>query len=251
MTPEAIRALLEGVKAGEVDVEQGLSRLRELPFSDMGFAKIDHHRALRCGAPEVVYGEGKTPAQLVAIARSIVERGANLLATRVDQAHADAVQAEVEGVVHDAVARTLVLRCGEQPEPPAKPVVVVCAGTSDLPVAAEAKVTVESLGSRCELLCDVGVAGLHRLLAHQDTLRGAGVIVVVAGMEGALPSVVTGLVDRPVIGVPTSVGYGAALSGLTALAGMLTACAPGMTVVNVDNGFGAGYAAALMNRHLK
>ncbi|MGE0712387.1 MAG: nickel pincer cofactor biosynthesis protein LarB [Planctomycetota bacterium] len=250
MNPQDLRRLLEGVRAGELEVGAALDRLASLPFGDLEFAKVDHHRQLRCGAPEVVYGEGKTPAHLVAIARELLARDQNLLVTRASPAHAAAVLEAVPEVEHDPVARTLFLRRGPQPPTPPRPVVVLCAGTSDLPVAAEARVTAAALGSRAELLCDVGVAGLHRLLAHQDLLRSAGVLVVVAGMEGALPSVVTGLVDRPVIGVPTSVGYGAALSGLTPLLGMLTACAPGMTVVNVDNGFGAGYAAALMNRHM-
>jgi NCAIR mutase (PurE)-related protein len=250
MNPKQLEALLAAVAAGELDTGAALERLATFPFRDLEFAKVDHHRALRCGAPEVVYGEGKTPEHLVQIATELLSREQNLLITRVGGDHARAVLAAVPEVSHDPVARTLSLRRGPQPPTPPRPVVVICAGTSDLPVAAEARVTAESLGSRVELLCDVGVAGLHRLLAHQDTLRGAGVLVVVAGMEGALPSVVSGLVDRPVIGVPTSVGYGAALQGLTALFGMLTACAPGMTVVNIDNGFGAGYAAAIMNRSM-
>lgn len=250
MNPAALQALLESVKAGSVEVSDAMERLATLPFRDLDFAKIDHHRELRCGAPEVVYGEGKSVEHLVEIARELVGRGAGLLVTRVSQEQADAVRAAVPQVEHEPSARTLRLVVeGAFPTPP-RPVVVLCAGTSDLPVAAEAKVTAEALGSRTELLCDVGVAGLHRLLAHHEVLRGAGVLVVVAGMEGALPSVVAGLVDRPVIGVPTSVGYGAALGGFTALFGMLTACASGLTVVNVDNGFGAGYAAALMNRHM-
>lgn len=248
MNPDAIRSLLEGVQAGSLDVAAALERLATLPFTDLGFAKIDHHRELRCGAPEVVYGEGKTVEQLVAIAREIAGRETNLLVTRVSPDQAAAVAEVLPDVEHDSLARTLFLKQGSQPPTPPRPVVVLCAGTSDLPVAREALVTARALGSQAELLSDVGVAGLHRLLAHQETLRGAGVLVVVAGMEGALPSVVCGLVDRPVIAVPTSVGYGVALGGLTALCGMLTACAPGMTVVNVDNGFGAGYAAARINR---
>lgn len=248
MNPVALRALLESVQGGELDVAAALERLASLPFADLGFAKIDHHRGLRCGAPEVVYGEGKTNEQLVAIAQELLSRETNLLVTRVRPEQAEAVLAVVPEVEYDALARTLWLERGPQPEAPPRPVVVLCAGTSDLPVAREAVITARALGNAVTLLSDVGVAGLHRLLAHQETLRGAGVLVVVAGMEGALPSVVCGLVDRPVIAVPTSVGYGAALGGLTALAGMLTACAPGMTVVNVDNGFGAGYAAARINR---
>jgi len=248
MKPEALRSLLEAVQAGGVDVEQAFAKLRELPFRDLGYAKIDHHRALRCGAPEVVYGETKTPEELAGIATELASRGANLLVTRVDATQAKAIQDAVPAASYEARARAVVLLQGPQPEAPPKPVLVICAGTSDLPVALEAKLTAEVLGNRVELLCDVGVAGLHRLLAHGEKLREAGVLVVVAGMEGALPSVVAGLVDRPVIAVPTSVGYGAALSGFTALMGMLTSCAPGLSVVNVDNGFGGGYAAAKINR---
>lgn len=251
MTPERLRELLEAVRGGQLPVGEALTRLADLPFRDLGFAKIDHHRALRCGAPEVVYGQGKPPEQLAAIAATIVEREHDLLITRVDAAGAAAVRSVVDDAVHDPVARTVTARRGPRPTAPPRPVVVVAAGTTDLPVAAEARVTAELLGSRVEQVSDVGVAGLHRLLAHERHLRRAGVIVVVAGMEGALPSVVAGLVDRPVIAVPTSVGYGAALGGLTALLGMLNSCAPGLTVVNIDNGFGAGYAAAMINRDLR
>lgn len=251
MNAERIRELLAAVQGGQVDVEAALARLRDLPFTDLGFAKVDHHRALRCGAPEVVYGQGKEPDHLARICRTIVERDHNLLVTRISPEGADAVLAAVEGAAHDPVARTVTCRRGPQPETPPRPVVVVAAGTTDLPVAAEARVTAETLGSRVETVADVGVAGIHRLLAHQGSLRAAGVLIVVAGMEGALPSVVAGLVDRPVIAVPTSVGYGAALGGLSALFGMLNSCAPGLTVVNIDNGFGAGYAAAMINRDLQ
>ncbi|RMG16530.1 MAG: nickel pincer cofactor biosynthesis protein LarB [Planctomycetota bacterium] len=248
MTPERLEKLLASVRAGETSVNEALERLRELPYAELGFATVDHHRELRCGAPEVVYGEGKTPAQLAEIARAIVERGTTLLVTRVDAERAQAVLAAVPDAEHDPLARTVVARRGDPPPAPPRPVLVVCAGTSDLPVAREAAVTAEALGSRTELLADVGVAGIHRLLGKSERLRAAGVVVVVAGMEGALPSVVSGLVDVPCIAVPTSVGYGASLGGLTALLGMLNSCSPGLTVVNVDNGFGAGYAAAQINR---
>ena len=248
MKPEQLRALLQAVQAGSTDIEAALGQLKDLPFADLGFAKIDHHRTLRCGAPEVVYGEGKTPEQLNAIAREITSRDHTLLVTRVNETQAAAVLEAVPDAVHERVARCVVCRRGEQPAPPPDPVLVLCAGTSDLPVAEEARVTAEALGSRVESLHDVGVAGIHRLLAHGERLRAASVLVVVAGMEGALPSVVSGLVDVPVIAVPTSVGYGASLGGLTALLGMLNSCAPGLTVVNIDNGFGAGYAAAQINR---
>ncbi len=251
MNRERLRELLEQVREGGLEVRDALARLADLPFRDLGFAKVDHHRALRCGAPEVIYGEGKTPEHMAAIAAAIVEREHNLLATRVDPAGAAAILAAVPDANHDPLGRTVTARRGPQPPTPPRPVVIVAAGTTDLPVAAEARVTAEALGSRVEAISDVGVAGIHRLFAHEQHLRRAGVLVVVAGMEGALPSVVAGLVDRPVIAVPTSVGYGAALGGLTALLGMLNSCAPGLTVVNIDNGFGAGYAAAMINRDLR
>ena len=248
MNPEALRALLNNVRDGNVDVDAAAKELKSLPFSDLGFAKIDHHRALRCGAPEVVYGAGKTAEQVARIAAEIVARDHNLLVTRVDDAQAAAVAELVSDAVHDPVARTITARRGKQPTPPETSILIVCAGTSDIPVAEEARVTAEMLGNTVEVLHDVGVAGLHRLLAHAKLLQGAGVLVVVAGMEGALPSVVSGLVDRPIIAVPTSVGYGASLGGLTALFAMLNSCAPGLSVVNIDNGFGAGYAASMINR---
>lgn len=247
MTPDAIRALLEEVAQGRRSPDAALAALKDLPFQDLGFAKVDHHRALRLGVPEVVFGQGKAADHLAAIARSIVERGHDLLVTRVDAAQAEAVLAAVPDAHHDPRARTITARRAERPAPPPDPVLVVCAGTSDLPVAEEARVTAEACGSRVETLYDVGVAGIHRLLAHTQVLRRAAVVIVVAGMEGALPSVVGGLIDRPVIAVPTSVGYGAAFGGLAALLGMLNSCAPGLTVVNIDNGFGAGYAAARIN----
>jgi len=248
MNPEHLRALLERVQGGDLDVPAALAQLKGFPYSDLEFAKIDHHRSLRCGAPEVVFGESKTPEHLGKIAAEIVRRDNNLLVTRVSAEQAQAILAVVSDATYDPVARTVVALRGPQPPTPNDPVVVVCAGTSDIPVAEEARVTAECLGNTVEVLRDVGVAGIHRLLAHTDVLSRAGVIVVVAGMEGALPSVVCGLSDRPVIAVPTSIGYGAALGGLTALFGMLSSCAPGLTVVNIDNGFGAGYAAAQINR---
>lgn len=246
MTPDAIRALLEEVAQGRRTPDAALLALKELPFQDLGFAKVDHHRALRLGVPEVIFGQGKAPDHLASIARAIVDRGHDLLVTRVDAVQAEAVLAAVPAAHHEPRARTITLRREARPTPP-DPVLVVAAGTSDLPVAEEARVTAEACGSRVETLYDVGVAGIHRLLAHTQVLRRAGVVVVVAGMEGALPSVVGGLIDRPVIAVPTSVGYGASFGGLAALLGMLNSCAPGLTVVNIDNGFGAGYAAARIN----
>jgi pyridinium-3,5-biscarboxylic acid mononucleotide synthase len=248
VTPDAIRALLEQVARGATTPDAALATLKDLPFEDLGFAKVDHHRALRLGVPEVVFGPGKAPEHVAKIARAIVDRGHNLLVTRVDAAQARATLEAVPDAVHDARARTITAERSPRPAPPKDPVLVVAAGTSDLPVAEEARVTASALGSTVETLYDVGVAGIHRLLANTGALRRAGVVVVVAGMEGALPSVVGGLVDRPVIAVPTSVGYGASFGGLAALLGMLNTCAPGVTVVNIDNGFGAGYAAARMNR---
>jgi len=245
---EALRALLNRVQAGEVDVETAARALKDLPFADLGFARIDHHRAHRCAAPEVVFGHGKRPDDVGRIAAEIVRREHDLLVTRATPEMGEAVRAAVPDAVFDPVSRTITARRGARPPAPKAPVLVICAGTSDIPVAEEARVTAESLGSRVEVLRDVGVAGLHRLLAEGPRLRDAGVLVVVAGMEGALPSVVGGLVDKPVIAVPTSVGYGASFGGIAALLGMLNSCAPGVVVVNIDNGFGAGYAAAVMNR---
>lgn len=248
MNPATLKALLERVHAGDLDVDAAVGELSELPFSDLGFARVDHHRALRCAAPEVIFGLGKEAEDVARIAQAIVSRDSDLLVTRADPAMFAAVQALVTDAEYDTRARTITARRGPRPPQPDKPVLVVCAGTSDLPVACEARVTAEALGSKAELVADVGVAGIHRVLAERGRLQDAGVIVVVAGMEGALPSVVAGLVDRPVIAVPTSVGYGAAFGGIAALLGMLNSCATGVTVVNIDNGFGAGYAAAVINR---
>jgi hypothetical protein len=226
-------------------------RIDEAPLEQLAFAKLDHQRAQRSGFPEVVFGQGKTPAQLVAIAGRLFEKGGPVLATRVDEAgRAALARAFPQAVLHE-LARCVVLPRGRvrgaRRARATGSVLVVCAGTADLPVAEEALVTARVMGSSAELVADVGVAGLHRLLAHRQRLRAARVIVVVAGLEGALASVVGGLVDRPVIAVPTSVGYGAHFRGLAPLLAMLNSCAAGVTVVNVDNGFGAGYAAHLVN----
>ena len=245
MRPAELRALLGAVRRGRVSEAAAAKRIAEAPVEHLAFATLDHQRALRTGFPEVVFGQGKTPAQLVAIVRRLHARHAVVLATRVD----DAGRAALAGAfpraeVHER-ARCVVLR--KRASAGRGRVLIVCAGTADLPVAEEALVTARAMGSRAELIADVGVAGLHRLLAHRRRLRGARVLVVVAGLEGALPSVVGGLVDRPVIAVPTSVGYGAHFSGLAPLLAMLNSCAAGVTVVNVDNGFGAGCAAHLVN----
>ena len=249
MTPGEIRALLDGVKSGAVGADEAERRLldefRQQPFEDLGFAKVDHHRAVRQGFPEVVLGLGKTPAQIAEIAARIVGREAPLLVTRASRAAFEAVAAMVPGVEYHELARAIVLR---RPLPLAPgSIVVASAGTSDLPVAEEAALTAEIMGNTVTRIYDVGVAGIHRVLAQRPTLEAARVIVVVAGMEGALPSVVAGMVNVPVIAVPTSVGYGASFNGLAALLGMLNTCANGVAVVNIDNGFGAGCMASLIN----
>ncbi len=246
MRPAELRALLRHVKRGTVTPQAAAHRIAEAPVEHLGFATLDHERSLRTGFPEVVFGQGKTPAQIVAIARRLFARHGLVLVTRAEAAAQSALAAEFpRAEVHER-ARCVVLR-RRAPRGTGR-VLVVCAGTADLPVAEEALVTARTMGSRAELIADVGVAGLHRLLAHRQRLRGARVIVVVAGLEGALASVVGGLVDRPLIAVPTSIGYGAHFRGLAPLLAMLNSCAAGVTVVNVDNGFGAGYAAHLINR---
>ena len=236
--------MLEQVRAGERSVDAALGDLAQLPFADLGFARVDHHRALRTGFPEVVFGQGKTAAQVSAILVELVRGGHNALATRIAEADAPAILAAVPDARHHALARAItVVRTPPAPRG-GGPVLVVAAGTADLPVAEEAALTAALAGRTVERLNDVGVAGLHRILSAREQLQRAAVLVVVAGMEGALPSVVAGLVRRPVIAVPTSIGYGASYAGLAALLGMLSSCAPGIVVVNIDNGFGAGYAAA-------
>ena len=248
MDREAIRRLFEELVAGRVDVDAALDRLRGLPYEDLGFAKVDHHRALRGGAAEAVFCPGKTPEQVVAIVERLAARHSNVLATRAGADVAAAVAASGLAHVYHATARLLVVR--PEPVEAIGLIVVASAGTADLPVAEEAALVAEALGNRVERLQDCGVAGLHRLLAHYDLLAEANAIVVVAGMEGALPSVVGGLVDRPVIAVPTSVGYGTSLGGIAALLTMLNACSPGLTVVNIDNGFSAAVAAARIARRV-
>ncbi len=247
-TNEKLRDLLHAVKNGAVDVEQGLERLRDLPFLDMGHTKIDLHRSLRNGFPEVIYAEGKTPGQVGEIFTRMGEH-TNVLATRVSPETAAHVQALCPGAHYTPLARTLTLRRGE-PAWRSGEIAIVTAGTSDLPVAEEARVTCEMLGSRATVVSDVGVAGIHRLLDRLGFIRTVRVVIVVAGMEGALASVVGGLVPQPIVAVPTSVGYGAAFGGLAALLGMLTSCASGVTVVNIDNGFGAACAACKINNLL-
>jgi pyridinium-3,5-biscarboxylic acid mononucleotide synthase len=248
MDQDHLRTLLEQVRAGAVEIDAALERLKHLPFEDLGFAKVDHHRALRHGMPEVVFGKGKTPGQISAIVRTLLATSQNVLVTRADEAAAARLQSEhADDVEYFPASGAVRFWRDRSPRGKGK-IAVVCAGTSDLPVAEEAQVTAEVMGNEVDAIHDVGVAGIHRLMQNRERLTAARVVIVCAGMEGALPSVVGGLVSVPVIAVPTSVGYGASFHGLAALLGMLNSCASNVTVVNIDNGFGAGYAASLMNR---
>jgi NCAIR mutase (PurE)-related protein len=238
MNPEALLELLTALQQGKTTPQDVLDRLAHLPYEDLEFAKIDHHRALRTGMPEVIYGAGKADAQVAEIFERMAKTGSNVLATRVSSSAAEAVRARIPAASHHAMARMLVLRQQDRPARPG-PIAVICAGTSDLPVAEEAAITAETLGNTVVRVYDVGVAGLHRLLAQREALTEARAIIACAGMEGALPTVVAGLVRAPVIAVPTSVGYGASFGGVAALLGMLNSCAPNVAVVNIDNGFGA------------
>lgn len=248
MNQKRLRDLLDAVKRGRVTTADALEQLRMLPFEDLGFAKVDQHRAIRTGFPEVIFGPGKSAEQIVAIARRLYRAAHNVLVTRVDPAKARQIKKALRKATYHAGAGLLTVIHTEPEIVGRGSILVIAAGTSDLNVAEEAALTAEMLGNRVERLHDVGVSGLHRLMAHSDMLRRASILIVVAGMEGALPSVVAGLVDRPVIAVPTSVGYGASFGGIAALLGMLNSCAAGVTVVNIDNGFGAAVAASLSNR---
>ncbi len=246
MEVEKIKTLLEKVRSREIEVNAALQSLRTLPFEDLGFSKIDHHRQLRTGFPEVIFCDGKTDNQVAKISERILKAGHPLLATRATHAMYEAVKTIDPKARYNELARTISIKQSDLNTKSG--VLVVSAGTSDLPVAEEAAETADIMGNPPERLYDVGVAGLHRLISNHEKLLHANVIIVTAGMEGALPSVVGGLVDCPVIAVPTSVGYGASFGGLAALLGMLNSCASGVTVVNIDNGFGAGYSASLINR---
>ena len=248
MNVNVLTELLDGVKNGTVSTESALSRLKALPFEDMGQAVIDSHRELRQGFPEVILGEGKSTAQIISIIEKLRSNGSSILATRIDAAKAVAIIKAVPSVQYNSDARTLTFMEGEFKEKGKGIIMVISAGTSDIPVAEEAAITAFMMGNRVDRLYDVGVAGIHRLFFHRERITSASVLIVCAGMEGALPSVVGGIVARPVIAVPTSVGYGASFGGISALLGMLNSCAPAVTVVNIDNGFGAGYAASLINR---
>ena len=250
MDAAALRQLLEEVRHGRVAVEQAVQQLRRLPFESTGFATVDHHRAIRCGFPEVIFCAGKTPEQVGGIFTLLTQRNDAVLATRASRdAFIEVVRDHPEAEYHE-LARAITWRRGEPPEPVGH-IAIVSAGTSDMPVAEEARITCAILGQHTTTHYDVGVAGLHRLLAHGEALQKARVLVVVAGMEGALASVVGGLVAAPVIAVPTSIGYGASFGGLAALLTMLNSCASGVSVVNIDNGFSAGYIASLINRQSK
>ena len=249
MNAEAMRALLENVRNGTVAPDDALETLRELPFQEMGFAKVDHHRALRRGFPEVIFCPGKTVPQIAEIAHSIHARGNTLLATRTDETAFKAVRERVSDAQFDATARVIWAQGNEKLQLPGT-LGVLSAGTGDIPVAEEAAVCAEVMGASVQRIYDIGVAGLHRLLSQLDTIRSCDVLIAVAGMEGAMPSVLGGLVEAPVIAVPTSIGYGANLGGVAALLGMLNSCAGGVSVVNIDNGFGAAMCAAAILRKI-
>jgi NCAIR mutase (PurE)-related protein len=246
VTTSEAAELLERFRVGKISRDKVLQAFQKAPLADLGFAQVDTHRALRKGFPEVIFGAGKSPEQVVRIAARIYADEQRILVTRVNGEHARALRRKFKGAVHHKTARCVTFERSPLPKRPGT-VAVLCAGTSDLPVAEEAAVTADIMGNRVERIYDVGVAGLHRLLRRLDVIRSANVLVVAAGMEGALPSVVAGLVAQPVIAVPTSIGYGASFGGLAALLGMLNSCGTGVTVVNIDNGFGAGYAASQIN----
>ena len=247
MDANRLKALLEQVRTGEVTPDAALDQMKSLPFEDLGFAKVDHHRALRTGVPEVIFGPGKSPEHFVEIFDRLAGREHSVLATRVSEEQVAAVVARFPAVEHNHLARTLVLR--REGEKLGKGTIgIISAGTSDIPVAEEAQVTAEAMGNEVDAIHDIGIAGIHRLIHHRQRLEEARVVIVCAGMEGALPSAVGGMVSSPVIAVPTSIGYGASFHGLAALLGMLNSCASNVTVVNIDNGFGAGYVASLINR---
>src|SRR5258708_6193430 len=247
LNADSIRKLFVQVRAGKLSPDDAVARLRHLPFADLGFAKVDHHRTLRVGMPEVIFGERKTGQQVAAIFRELAQHGKNVLATRTTKEQFAAVKKVVRGAKFEATARAIVLRRDRTTYGNGL-ISVLSAGTSDIPVAEEAAVTAHLMGNAVDRIYDVGVAGIHRVLAHRKAISRSRVVIVCAGMEGALPSVVGGLVGAPVIAVPTSVGYGAAFQGLAALLGMMNSCASNVSVVNIDNGFGAGYVASLINR---
>lgn len=248
---EQLKKILEQIKAGQIDVDRAIEKLRHLPFEDLGFARVDHHRQIRCGFPETIFCPGKTTEQIVKIFLTMAQTGSSVLATRADEKAFEVIAAtgKCPGVRYEKLARAIILE-QEKIKPSKSILPIVTAGTADLPVASEAQVTAEIMGQRTELICDVGVAGLHRLLGNVEKLQNANVIIVVAGMEGALAGVIGGLVNCPVIAVPTSIGTGANFGGLAALLTMLNSCACGVTVTNIDNGFGAAVTATMINRKI-
>jgi len=248
MNADLLKDLLHDVRAGKLSVDKALYKLKTLPFKDIGFATIDHHRSLRRGFPEVIYGPGKKAEDIIKISENMIGEGENVLITRLSPNKARVVKERFSKSDYYPVSKVLTILLNPIKKVGKGRILIVSAGTSDMPVAEEAAITARVMGNDVETLFDVGVAGLHRLLDKMDVILGASVIVVVAGMEGALPSIIAGLVDKPVIAVPTSIGYGASFKGISALLGMLNSCASGVTVVNIDNGFGAGYAASLINK---
>ena len=247
MNSEEMKKFLKSIKDGDISIDDGVDKLKDLSYSDLGFAKIDNHRELRVGYPEVIYCEGKTVEQIKAIVRLMLTKDVNILGTRASRIMYEGVKEVYEDTEYNELARTIVIRRKEV-EIPSTYIALVTGGTSDIPVAEEAAITAEIFGNKVERIYDVGVAGIHRLFENLDVIRHARVVITVAGMEGALTSVVGGLVDKPVIAVPTSVGYGANFKGLAALLSMLNSCSSGVSVVNIDNGFGAGYLASIINK---
>ena len=247
MNKDELRNLLENLRNGNLDVDSVVNKLEDLPFKDLGFAKIDNHREIRTGYPEVIYCQGKTPEQVKQIIAFMLTKGNNILATRATEEIYFCCKELDEKLEYNALGHTITVKIKDI-QPPDTHIAIITAGTSDIPVAEEAAVTAEIFGNNVTRFFDVGIAGIHRLYSNLEEIRKARVVVVIAGMEGALPSLVGGLVDKPVIAVPTSVGYGANFHGLSALLGMLTSCASGISVVNIDNGFGAGYMASMINK---
>jgi hypothetical protein len=248
MNQQALKNILTKVQEGQLSVKDALDGMKNLYFEDMGFAHVDHHRSIRKGFPEVIYGAGKTVEQIAGIMERMAAQGDVVLVTRLDPEKGQQLLSRFPQSSYDGQARMLILEETPLPETGRGKIVVACAGTSDIPVAREAFLTAKAMGNRVDIVCDVGVAGLHRLMAYRELMESATVIVAVAGMEGALPSVVAGLFAKPVIAVPTSIGYGTSFNGLTALLAMLNSCASNVAVVNIDNGFGAGYIASTINR---
>jgi NCAIR mutase (PurE)-related protein len=248
MNIRKLEDLLKSVRSGKVTLGEAIARLKSLPFEDLGFTRIDHHRSLRKGFPEVIWGEGKSSGQILSIMKQLRAKGQNILITRLEEKKAKAIQRVFPKSQYYPGSKVLTHLTHPVKSQGKGTILVITAGTTDIPVAEEAAITAQIMGNRVETLYDVGVAGIHRLLSEREKLEAARVLIVVAGMEGALPSVVGGLVDRPVIAVPTSVGYGTSFGGITALLAMLNSCASGVAVVNIDNGFGAGYMASLINR---